>query len=185
MTLSEQIEELKKRAHDLSVVGVIIEGIRIIGESIERRAVNHYEVTLLKPEPPQEGTLHDHIRQFHKKFYLDYEGDPRQLPEDLEKFRIRFMQEELDEYRAACEAGDLEKQLDALVDLVYVAIGTADLQGFPFQRAWNAVHVANMKKIRTQRPTERGGGWDVVKPQGWKAPSLKALVAPRFKEGGK
>lgn len=81
------------------------------------------------------------IAEFHEKFSLTYDDFPRQLPHELREFRVKFMQEELDEYRGdavACAAhlltdpADtanvthlLEKQLDALVDLVYVALGTA------------------------------------------------------------
>ena len=116
------------------------------------------------------------IRKFHEKFGLDYNGPPRALPDDLEEFRIKFMQEELDEYKDP-ENG-LAHKLDALVDLVYVALGTAYLAGFPFNEAWSRVHEANMKKVKALRPedSKRGSVHDVVKPPGWAPPSLSDLV---------
>ena len=122
------------------------------------------------------------IESFHHKFGLSYGGAPRALPWDLAEFRIKFLQEELDEYAAAYEADDTvhsrEQMLDALVDLVYVALGTAYLHGFNFAEAWRRVQVANMSKVRVERAedSKRGSTFDVVKPAGWKPPSHKDLV---------
>jgi predicted HAD superfamily Cof-like phosphohydrolase len=120
--------------------------------------------------------MYDDIRKFHEKFGLDYKGPPREIAGALEDFRARFMQEELDEF---CDAESLEKKLDALVDLVYVALGTAYLYGFDFDEAWRRVHEANMKKVRAQpdgSDSARQSMYDVVKPAGWTAPDLSDLT---------
>lgn len=118
------------------------------------------------------------ILAFHQKFGLLYGGPTRALPVELATFRQRFMQEELDEYCEADAHGDKAKMLDALVDLVYVALGTAHLHGFNFDEAWRRVHLANMAKVRVERPedSKRGSGFDVVKPPGWTPPDLSDLV---------
>lgn len=135
------------------------------------------------------------IGEFHNKFGLSYIGRPRSLPSSMAEFRCNFMQEELDEYKShrevarseilAEEAFDngeythaLEGMMDALVDLVYVALGTAYLQGFDFAEAWRRVHEANMKKVRAERSedSKRGSTFDVVKPDGWEPPSHTDLV---------
>lgn len=135
------------------------------------------------------------VEDFHKKFGLQYDGKPRVLVGELGNFRTRFLHEELTEYtdsqgvaRAllvfeavpdqAEMTHQLELQLDALVDLVYVALGTAYLQGFNFREAWRRVHLANMAKVRAEKPSDskRGTTFDVVKPPGWEAPSHKDLV---------
>lgn len=115
------------------------------------------------------------IEDFHKKYGLAYEGKPRHLVGDLKAFRQLFMEEELTEYALAYSLVD---KLDALVDLVYVALGTAYLHGFDFREAWRRVHEANMKKIRASRANEskRGTSLDVVKPPGWQAPDLSDLA---------
>lgn len=120
------------------------------------------------------------IAEFHEKFELAYRGAPRQLPPDLQHFRTKFMREELHEYEEAVILGHKAKQLDALVDLVYVAVGTAYLSGFDFNAAFQRVHLANMKKVRTQSEAEstRGSTYDVVKPPGWTPPDLTDLVEP-------
>jgi predicted HAD superfamily Cof-like phosphohydrolase len=118
------------------------------------------------------NTNFDDIADFHHRFALAHLDGPRQLPHELQLFRIAFMQEELNEYMRATLAEDLEKQVDALVDLVYVALGTAYLQGFEWQDHWNEVHRANMKKERAQSKSQsvRSSTFDVVKPAGWTAP---------------
>lgn len=118
------------------------------------------------------------ISDFHIKYGLAYVGKPRNLPDDLADFRMKFLEEELTEYRAASLSEDLEGQLDALVDLVYVALGTAYLQGFNFREAWKRVHTANMQKIRAvdSSASKRSNANDVVKPPGWTAPDLSDLV---------
>lgn len=124
-------------------------------------------------------TPHQMIVSFHEHFMLTYTGEPRQLPADLQKFRTDFLHEELDEYKLAVRDGDLEKQFDALIDLVYVACGTAYLQGFEFDRGFRRVHEANMKKVRAQRVEDSVRGsveFDIVKPAGWVKPDLSDLV---------
>ncbi len=126
--------------------------------------------------------LNKMMQEFHEKFGLCYQGQPRQLPVDLLGFRVNFMHEESTEYIQACFKKDLEKQLDALVDLIYVAAGTAYLQGFDLDEAFKRVHAANMRKVKAQRDEESTRGnatFDVVKPSGWLPPDLSDLVAPR------
>ncbi len=136
------------------------------------------------------------IIDFHQKFGIDYTSVPRALPLDLSEFRSKFLEEEATEYMGAQEraydittahpedrdAADyshqLEEALDGLVDLCYVAMGTARLHGFDFVEAWDRVHAANMQKIRTPsaQASKRGSTFDVIKPDGWEAPSHTDLV---------
>lgn len=152
-------------------------------------------------------TNFDLVTEFHQKFGLEYDGPPRDLEDDLILFRIGFLLEELAEYAIAAgfanlgeglenEAGliqernhhlcvrnddrDPEKMLDSLVDLSYVADGTAYLHGFDFDEAYERVHLANMQKIRVDSETLEGSvrksKFDVVKPPGWTPASLADLV---------
>jgi predicted HAD superfamily Cof-like phosphohydrolase len=91
--------------------------------------------------------------------------------------RRRLLREELEEY---CTADNLEEQLDALVDLMYVLLGTAYLHGFNrFGEAWSRIQAANMLKVRATVPEDspRGSTLDVVKPPGWSPASLTDLVS--------
>jgi predicted HAD superfamily Cof-like phosphohydrolase len=115
------------------------------------------------------------IEAFHIKYGLAYNGQPRMLDEKTSSFRAGFIEEELDEYILA---DTMEDKFDALIDLVYVALGTAYLHGFDFEEGWKRVQAANMKKVRATQAdqSKRGSTSDVVKPEGWEAPDLRDLV---------
>ena len=86
------------------------------------------------------------------------------------EFRRGCLQEELDELRDADNADDA---VDALIDLVYFAIGTLDAFAVDTSEAWARVHAANIAKepgIKPERPNEYGFP-DMIKPVGWKAPT--------------
>lgn len=105
----------------------------------------------------------------------------------LLEFRIRFLQEELDEMKSAESAEDV---VDALIDLCVVALGTLDLYQVDAFEAWDEVDHANMQKevgIKESRPNPLGLP-DLVKPQGWVAPSHEGnhgLLARVFEEDTK
>jgi predicted HAD superfamily Cof-like phosphohydrolase len=94
-------------------------------------------------------------------------------PETLKKFlefRANFLQEELDELKKADNADDV---VDALIDLCVVAIGTLDAFNIDAYKAWDEVLDANMKKnvgVKEGRPNPLGLP-DLMKPEGWTAPS--------------
>lgn len=118
------------------------------------------------------------IYDFHTKFGFVFPKQPTELSKEMYNFRVKFMHEELKEYEDAIEEGNLEKQFDALIDLVYVALGTGYLHGFPFARGWDEVHAANMRKERADKNTasDRGGTNDIIKPEGWQPPDLSKFV---------
>ena len=94
---------------------------------------------------------------------------PETLREFLQ-FRIRFLQEELDEMSEATNAEDV---VDALIDLCVVAIGTLDSFDVNSHQAWDEVLKANMNKVvgvKASRPNPLGLP-DLIKPEGWTAPS--------------
>ena len=95
--------------------------------------------------------------------------DGEKLAKFLE-FRTNFLQEEVDELRNAKNYDDV---VDALIDLCVVAIGTLDAFGVDSHKAWDEVLEANMKKevgVKESRPNPLGLP-DLIKPEGWKAPS--------------
>jgi predicted HAD superfamily Cof-like phosphohydrolase len=137
------------------------------------------------------------VAEFHRKFKIEYEGKPRLMAADMSMFREDFLAEEVREYCEATAAArlflalgkyekateSLTKAFDALIDLVYIALGNAYLHGFPFEKGWARVQEANMKKVRASSADEsrassgRGSIHDVIKPKGWEPPTLLDLVA--------
>ena len=99
-------------------------------------------------------------------------AQPELMSEDRAGFRADFMQEELDEFRKAQKAGDLDGAVDAIIDLTYVAMGALNEMGVAAQPTFDEVHNANMRKKRGALSKRPGGqGFDAIKPEGWKAPS--------------
>ena len=124
------------------------------------------------------------IADMHDKYGVNpvvREFDKDKLRAYLE-FRHRFLQEELDEMKKAMDefdAGSIDANtaaddiVDALIDLCVVAIGTLDAYDIDSYVAWNRVHQANMKKevgVKASRPNPLGLP-DLVKPEGWVAPT--------------
>ena len=118
------------------------------------------------------------IDNFHKKYGFE-KNEKVDIPNNNEliNFRTAFLMEELAEYTNAITKKDAAGALDALVDIVYIALGTAWLFNLPFEKAWNEVQKANMSKIRAKDKTgKRGTKFDVVKPKDWKAPNIEKII---------
>jgi predicted HAD superfamily Cof-like phosphohydrolase len=123
-----------------------------------------------------------HVRAFHIKFGVPMSPVPAFLDKDAHEFRCKFMQEELDEFKDAVAEGNIDKALDALLDLVYVAKGTALKMGLPWDTAWPRVQYANMQKELAKPDgsnSKRGSPMDVIKPEGWVAPTHWDLLGLR------
>lgn len=105
-----------------------------------------------------------------------YDGGPRFLPEEVIKTRIMMLYEEVDEYQIASAQQNMEEILDALIDLIVFAVGTAYLHGFTdiFEEAWSRVLNANLKKFAGNKG--RGSDCDMIKPENWKPPTFKDLI---------
>lgn len=133
-------------------------------------------------------TFYDHLVEFHSKYNIAYTGKPRVLPPDEFERRQKWIDEEYGEYKDHMRAAHAELQrpdrdegalvyhlaesLDALVDLTYVVLGTAQQHGFNFNAGWARVHYANMQK---QNATD--GNWkQIIKPLGWTPPNHSDLV---------
>ena len=116
------------------------------------------------------------VAGFNQKFGLITTGSGvRHLTDRKLKERISFLQEELDELRRGAEAQDMCEIADALVDLVYVAKGTAIFLGLPWEELFLDVHRANMSKERGVG--KRGNLSDCVKPEGWVGPRTAKILA--------
>lgn len=70
---------------------------------------------------------------------------------------------------------DMAGMADALVDLVYFALGAAVMMGLPWKELWDDVHRANMAKVAGI--THRNHKVDVTKPPGWLPPQTHEILA--------
>ena len=105
------------------------------------------------------------------RFQKKYEFDKEPIDTDKLHFRMDLLKEEYEETLSALENKDAEEFVDGLTDLVVIALGTLHLSGVSVNKAWSEVYRANMSKVRGVKPgREQSGGFDVIKPEGWKAP---------------
>ena len=114
------------------------------------------------------------------KLYEKYEvkewvkNNPDKLADFL-RFRVSFLQEELREAIAAVDSNNNEEFVDAMIDIMVIAIGNLVLFDVDAQKAWDEVQRANMNKevgVKPTRPNKLGLP-DLVKPKGWKEPNHK------------
>jgi predicted HAD superfamily Cof-like phosphohydrolase len=115
------------------------------------------------------------IAEMHTKFGVnDIVGklSPEMLKTYL-KFRIDMMQEELDEVKKGFAEKDAEQVVDGIIDLCVFAVGTLDVFNVDGDEAWEKVFAANIVKkpgVKAERPNPYGLP-DLIKPEGWVAPS--------------
>jgi len=92
------------------------------------------------------------------------------IPDEKEyKFIVDTLQEELDEFKEAYQYSNYSEMGDALIDLIYFALGHSYRMGFDFDHWFKQVHEANMKK---QVATTDRGLTDAAKPDNWEEPKF-------------
>ena len=113
-------------------------------------------------------SMYDKVLEFRRKMELPVSNTPRLLPADQVSYFSRFIMEELSEFLRANEEQNLVDASDALVDLVYVALGMSHSMGLPFDKMFDVVHNCNMQKepASTYFRSLRGSQYDVVKQIG-------------------
>ena len=120
------------------------------------------------------------MQDMHKKYGVDKwmneekKSDWSRLNKYMD-FRIKMMQEELDETKQAFKDNNPEEIVDGIIDLCVFAIGTLEVFGVDANKAWDQVYKANMSKevgIKEGRPNPLGLP-DLVKPEGWESPTHK------------
>lgn len=104
------------------------------------------------------------VEDFHLRYRHTIGTTPKIRDADL---RVLLLQEECEETIKAIREGDLVEAVDGLVDLIYVAIGTAVACGVNLEPLFAEVHASNMSK---DGPVDRRG--KVTKGDGFRAPRI-------------
>ena len=101
------------------------------------------------------------------------------------KLYCNLIEEEYnEEFKSALANGDRVEQLDALIDILVVTIGAIHSAGFDAEGAWKEVMSTNFAKIdkETGKVRKREDG-RVLKPSGWRPPSLEQFTKKNSKHG--
>ena len=103
------------------------------------------------------------------------------VPTTLSKERLLFaltaMYEELHEFTLASNQNNVAEQVDAMIDLIYFALGRCYEIGVSkeaLMACWNLVQQKNMAKKRGVK--NRGTEQDACKPEGWQAADLSEVL---------
>lgn len=102
---------------------------------------------------------------------------PTVVSDDRRKWALSALHEELLEFDAATQAGNVTEAADALIDLIYFALGRLVEMGVPAALVFEEAQRANMDKQRgelSKRPYSLG--FDAIKPVGWRGPDHAALL---------
>ena len=111
------------------------------------------------------------VETFQKSFNSVYNTEPTLLKEEDWKLRYKLSLEELDEYKEACEQGDIVEIFDAILDRLFLAFGDAVCHGLQDKliEGFNEVVASNMSKLdEVGLPIINGEDdvWDESKPKG-------------------
>ena len=138
----EYIALLQDQVEQLSIMSKIELGDDVVEELGFRKT----ELTKLR-----EASLPfvDEVEEFNATMGKPNNYEPT-IPEEKEwKFVYNFILEELEEYREACERGDIVEVLDALCDITYVSLGNGAMLHGLKDKVWPAyqeVQASNMSK---------------------------------------
>jgi len=115
--------------------------------------------------------IYQDVTDFHAKFGMRHSRPAPVRPNrQTREIRTRLLSEEYEELREAIRKGTLAQIGQEAVDLIYATVGLMVEAGLPFEKIWEEVHTANMRK----------GGVDdygkVIKPEGWEPARVAAIV---------
>ena len=126
------------------------------------------------------------LETFQKSFNSVYNTEPTLLKEEDWKLRYKLSLEESDEYKEACEQGDIVEIFDAILDRLFLAFGDAVSHGLQDKLidGFNEVVRSNMSKLDNNgKPIINGEDnvWDESRPKG-KILKSKNFFEPNLKQ---
>lgn len=119
------------------------------------------------------------VLQFHETFYCYTQFTPNgAIPPAEAAIRITLLKEELEEYQAAVEAGDLVAIADALTDLLYVLFGTFIAHGLQdlVDELFEEVHRSNMSKLDERGQVIAREDGKILKSKLFSQPDIRAIL---------
>lgn len=118
------------------------------------------------------------VEEFHKAFGVPVNYKPVIPDEQTIQLRYDLAQEELNEFLEACHNKDVTAIFDALVDQLYILLGTAHAFGLgaALEDGFAEVHRSNMTKLdEFGKPVYRADG-KVIKSELYERPNLQRVL---------
>ena len=138
--------DFKDHIHDMASYNRVILDLEI--KNMGKQLEIPFEEAKVSPKY-WEVPFVDEVQEFNQTFGKPNNYEPT-IPEKKEwMFVYDFIQEELAEYKEACERGDIVEILDALCDITYVSLGNGTMLHGLKGKIWKAyqeVQASNMSK---------------------------------------
>lgn len=101
------------------------------------------------------------VREFHTKFQQPVLSQPSLIPADRSENRHRLMKDEVEEYLAGVQKGDIENIAKELSDILYAVYGTILEHGLEdkMEPVFEEVHRSNMSKDYHEYKMVKGPGY--------------------------
>jgi len=125
---------------------------------------------------------HEAVREFNSAAEVEMASTPTLQDARTRELRLDLLEEETWElYRATGgtdqqNLGDMPEIADALADIIYIAIGTAQVYGIDLRPVFAEVHAANMRKRGTDGKMVRRADGKILKPEGWVGPDIAGVL---------
>jgi predicted HAD superfamily Cof-like phosphohydrolase len=118
------------------------------------------------------------VVEFHRAFGITVETSPTIPSPEVQKLRYDLALEELNEFREACKEGDIVEIFDAIVDQLYILLGTAATFGLSdaLINGFKEVHKSNMTKLDSNGEVIRHPNGKVAKSELYQEPDLKQII---------
>jgi predicted HAD superfamily Cof-like phosphohydrolase len=124
---------------------------------------------------------YEDVKKFHETFEHPIGTLPAAIDPERKVSRTAWMQEELDEF---VEGNTVEDEADAMIDLIYFALGTLVEMGIDPQPIFDIVQHANMSKVWPDGLVHKNEMGKTIKPVGWEdpQPKIKAEIQRQIDE---
>jgi len=110
------------------------------------------------------------VKEFQTKFGHPVADKPTQMDKERAKKRYNWMLEEINEF---IEADEIVEQADAMIDVIYFALGTLVEMGIKPDSLFQIVQDANMAKLWPDGKPHYNSEGKTIKPSTWEDPHEK------------
>ena len=110
------------------------------------------------------------VKEFHFRFGHPVADRPQQMDPERALKRYHWMLEEINEF---IEADEIVEQADAMIDVIYFALGTLVEMGIKPDRLFQIVQEANMAKLWPDGKPHYNEEGKTIKPASWEDPHNK------------
>lgn len=117
------------------------------------------------------------VKLFHEKFNHPVANQPRGMELERAKKRYNWMLEEINEFIEAVEENDIVEEADAMIDVIYFALGTLVEMGIKPDELFEIVQQANMSKLWEDGKPHYNSEGKTIKPVSWEDPYNRLAVA--------